>query len=197
MTKETSIPACLLRAWRQHERELRGWLGQRLREPDRVDDAMQEIFLKAMKQEERFCAIEQPRAWLFEVARHHLIDEHRKRRELLPLPDELPQDEPEPAVVDQLTACLPRVLAELDSADRDILTRCDIEGMTQQAYANQQGLSLPAVKSRLLRARTRLRNQLHTACAVRLDDQGQVCCYTPRAPQADSQLSVSPNDAPS
>ena len=61
-------------------------------------------------------------------------------RELLPLPDELPQDEPEQAVVDQLTACLPRVLTELDCADRDILTRCDIEGMTQQAYANQQGL---------------------------------------------------------
>lgn len=39
------------------------------------------------------------------------------------------------------------VLAELDSADRDILTRCDIEGMTQQAYANQQGLSLPAVNA--------------------------------------------------
>ena len=197
MTKETSIPACLLRAWRQHQGELRGWLNQQLRGPDRVDDAMQEIFIKAMKQEERFCAIAQPRAWLFEVARHHLIDEHRKRRELLPLPDELPQDELEPAVVDQLTACLPRVLAELDSADRDILTRCDIEGMTQQAYANQQGLSLPAVKSRLLRARTRLKNQLHTACAVQLDDQGQVCCYTPRAPQADSQLSVSPNDVPS
>ena len=197
MKKETSIPACLLRAWRQHQGELRGWLNQQLRGPDRVDDAMQEIFIKAMKQEERFCAIEQPRAWLFEVARHHLIDEHRKRRELLPLPDELPQDEPEQAVVDQLTACLPRVLTELDSADRDILTRCDIEGMTQQAYANQQGLSLPAVKSRLLRARTRLKNQLHTACAVRLDDQGQVCCYTPRSPQADSQLSVSPNDAPS
>ena len=182
MKSQTSIPACLLRAWRQYQGELRGWLSQQLRGPDRVDDAMQEIFLKAMRQETRFCTIEHPRAWLFEVARHHLIDEHRKRRELLPLPDELPQDEPEQAVVDQLTACLPRVLTELDCADRDILTRCDIEGMTQQTYANQQGLSLPAVKSRLLRARSRLKKQLHTACAVQLDDQGQVCCYTPRAP---------------
>ena len=185
MKPATSIPACLLRAWRQHQGELRGWLNQQLRGPDRVDDAMQEIFIKAMKQEERFCAIEQPRAWLFEVARHHLIDEHRKRRELLPLPDELPQDESEPAVVDQLTACLPRVLAELDSADRDILTRCDIEGMTQQAYANQQGLSLPAVKSRLLRARTRLKAQLTRSCAVKLDADGKVFCYTPRVPISD------------
>lgn len=182
MTTETSIPACLLRAWRQHQGELRGWLSQQLRGTDRVDDVMQEIFIKAMKQGSEFCAIAQPRAWLFEVARHHLIDEHRKQRELLPLPDELPQDEPEQAVVDQLTACLPRVLTELDSADRDILTRCDIEGMTQQTYANQQGLSLPAVKSRLLRARTRLKNKLIRSCAVKLNEEGNVCCYTPREP---------------
>lgn len=181
------IPACLLRAWQQHKRELRSWLFQQLREPDRVDDALQEIFIKAMKQGTAFCAIAQPRAWLFEVARHHLIDEYRKRREMLPLSDELPQDEPEQAVVDQLTACLPRVLAELESADRDILIRCDIEGMTQQAYANQQGLSLSAVKSRLLRARVRLKNRLHTTCAVQLDDQGQVCCYIPRAPMSEQK----------
>ena len=181
------IPACLLRAWQQHERELRSWLGQQLRGPDQVDDALQEIFIKAMKQGTHFCVIAQPRAWLFEVARHHLIDEHRKRREQLPLPDELPQDEPEQAVVDQLTACLPRVLTELEPAERDILTRCDIEGMTQQAYADQQGLSLSAVKSRLLRARARLKDQLQTACAVQLDDQEQVCCYTPRKPLSESQ----------
>ena len=79
---------------------------------------------------------------------------------------------------------------DLTDAMSDLI--CDL-----MHYANQQGLSLPAVKSRLLRARTRLKNHLHTACAVRLDDQGRVCCYTPRSPQADSQLSVSPNDAPS
>ena len=148
MNTQTSIPACLLRAWRQHQGELRGWLNQQLRGPDRVDDAMQEIFIKAMKQEERFCAIAQPRAWLFEVARHHLIDEHRKRRELLPLPDELPQDEPEQAVVDQLTACLPRVLAELDSADREAwwqalaLALAEQLSLRDQSNSRQQALAV-------------------------------------------------------
>lgn len=187
MPTSATVPACLLRAWQQHERELRLWLRRQLPSGEVAEDALQDIFIKAMAQGARFCTIEQPRAWLFEVARHHVIDQFRKRRELLPLPAELSRDEPEPAVVDQLTACLPRVLAELDSTDRDILTRCDIEGMTQLAYAKQHGLSLSAAKSRLQRARTRLKNRLHTACAVQLDDQGLVCCYTPRPPLPDSE----------
>jgi len=187
MKPATSIPACLLRAWRQHQGELRGWLNQRLQGGDRVDDAMQEIFIKAMTQGARFCAIEQPRAWLFEVARHHLIDQFRKRREWVPLPESLSQDEPELAVVDELSGCLPRVLAELSVADRQILMACDIHGLSQQRFATQHGLSLSATKSRLQRARIRLKAQLTHSCAVKLDADGKVCGYTPRAPLSDDE----------
>lgn len=85
-------------------------------------------------------------------------------------------------MVDQLTACLPRVLTELDCADRDILTRCDIEGMTQQTYANQQGLSLPAVKSPTARPIPPEKTAAHRLRHVQLDDQGQVCCAYRRSP---------------
>jgi RNA polymerase sigma-70 factor, ECF subfamily len=184
MTTPAAIPACLLRAWQEHEGELRGWLIRQLRDTDRAQDALQEVFLKAMKQGSRFCAIAQPRAWLFEVARHHLIDVSRKHRDLLPLPDYLSQAEPELAVVDQLTNCLPRVLTELSAEDRLILTCCDIDGMSQHEFAHRQGLSLSAAKSRLQRARVRLKEQLTRSCAVKLDGQGKVCCYTPRVPPA-------------
>ena len=36
-----------------------------------------------------------------------------------------------------------------------------------------------AAKSRLLRARDRLRQQLSLDCQVRLDSSGRVCCFTP------------------
>jgi len=119
---------------------------------------------------------------LFEVARHYLIDQFRKRREWVPLPEGLSQDEPELAVVDELTGCLPRVLAELSAADRQILMACDIHGLSQQLFATQHGLSLPATKSRLQRARVRLKAQLTRSCAVKLNEEGNVCCYTPRGP---------------
>lgn len=175
---------CLIDAWAAHETELRSWLRGRLRgDPEEVDDLLQSIFLKAMRQDRRFCEITNPRAWFFTVARNALTDRLRLRRELTALPDDLPHAEPEAApVIHGLAACLPRALAELGDADCDALTRCDLEGMSQAEYARLQGLSLPAAKSRLQRARKKLGEHLTRACQVRFDEAGQVCCFVPRSP---------------
>ena len=74
------------------------------------------------------------------------------------------------------------MLAELSEADRLALTLCDIEGQPQQVLADRLGLSLPGAKSRLQRARVRLRQRLVEACQVRFDEAGTVCCFTPRPP---------------
>ena len=48
--------------------------------------------------------------------------------------------------------------------------------------SNNKGLSLPGAKSRVQRARQRLREQLSAACQVKFDGAGQVCCFVPRPP---------------
>ena len=50
---------CLMTAWHANEAELRGWLRHRLGNPVDAEDMLQDLFLKAMRQGERFCAIEQ------------------------------------------------------------------------------------------------------------------------------------------
>ena len=82
--------------------------------------------------------------------------------------------------VDELDGCVRRNLAEMPPDDRDVIERCDLEGLTVRSYAESAGLSLPAAKSRLLRARRRLREALIQNCQVRFDDSGHVCCHVPR-----------------
>jgi RNA polymerase sigma-70 factor, ECF subfamily len=174
---------CLMTAWQQHEGELRGWLRHRLGNPVDADDMLQDLFVKAMRQGERFCAVDNPRAWLFEVARNAVADRLRVRREMVELPAELPAGEAEEApAVHGLVACLPRVLAELSPGDREAITLCDLEGLSQSEYARRTGLSLPGAKSRVQRARRRLRDQLTQACQVRLDAAGKVSDFVPRPP---------------
>jgi RNA polymerase sigma-70 factor (ECF subfamily) len=73
-------------------------------------------------------------------------------------------------------------LGELKPEDADVLRQCDMAGTTQRAYAELQGLSLPAVKSRLLRARQRLRERMAKVCRVHFDPQdGRVCGHEGRA----------------
>ncbi len=173
---------CVTTAWRAHETELRRFLRHRHGDDAGAEDLVQEVFLRALGQGEAFCALANPRAWLFQVARNLLVDRLRVAKSQVPLPEDLADVPYTTPAVDGLSACLARVLGELSAEDREVLTLCDIEGLTQQAYAERLGLTLPAAKSRVQRARTRLRARLVEACQVRFDDAGQVCCFTPRPP---------------
>lgn len=179
---ETSTVPCLLVAWRANEQALRGWLIHQLHDKPLAEDLLQDVFLKAMRQGERFCAIENARAWLFEVTRNTLADQLRRTRDSVALPDDLSVSEEVAPPVDSLANCLPRVLAELSAEDREAITCCDLNGMSQADYAHQLGISLPGAKSRVQRARQRLKAQLACACQVRFDEQGKVCCFVPRPP---------------
>lgn len=171
---------CLTQAWTQHEPELRGWARHRLHSPSDVEDLLQDLFLKALRQGERFCSVQNARAWLFEVARNTLADRLRVARNTLELPDDLTNPEDVPDTVDSLVACLPRVLSELSAEDREAITLCDLQGMAQADYANAKGISLSAAKSRIQRARVRVKQHMTAACQVQLDAAGHVQDFVPR-----------------
>ena len=173
---------CLNRAWRQTSAELRGFLANRTGSAQDADDLLQEVFLRGMQQA-NFCSIENQRAWLFHVARNLLIDRLRLTKAQVPLPDDLvSSEEPEIHPIDALSQCIPRVLSELSSADREAILLCDLQGMPQQAFADKLGISLVAAKSRIQRARKRMQTRMIVACQVRFDENGEVCCFVPRPP---------------
>ena len=176
---------CIIDAWDEHRSELLHFVAHRIPNAHEAHDVVQEVFLRATRLQHGLCGIDNRRAWLFQVARHLLIDRYRLTRNDVELDDSLlPILDMEPiAPVDSLSQCIPRVLAELSVEDREAITLCDIEGMSQQDFADRIGLTLPAAKSRVQRARKRLREQLVSACQVRFDEVGKVCCFVPRGPK--------------
>lgn len=186
MTAENSLPfRCVLDAWRAHEAELHAFLIGQVRDSALADDLLQDVFLKAVREGARFCGLESPRAWLFQVSRHAVIDQHRVRKATVPVADQLQAVEAVIAPVDALSTCLERALLDLDEDDRDVVQRCDLDGQTQRAYAEAHGLGVPAVKARIQRARARLRQRLIDRCGVRFDGEGHVCCHTHGHPPSD------------
>jgi RNA polymerase sigma-70 factor (ECF subfamily) len=172
--------SCVRAAWDRCAPELRGFLRHRLADPALADDLAQDVFVKAMHEGERFCRLDDPRAWLFQVARNALVDHLRRRKATVPVTEDL-AIEPELVVpVDTLAECLTRVLGELSPDESDVIRRCDLEGVRLRDYAEAQGLKLPTVKSRLQRARRRMREHMTGACQVQFDDSGRVCCHVPR-----------------
>lgn len=173
--------ACVASAWAAYGPELRGYVRHRLADTAAADDIVQEVFLKAMGRQNALCGLDNPRAWLFQVARNALVDRARTSHPGEPIEqhenDLVAEQAETPAPVDMLAASLEQVMEELPAADVEILRACDIDGQRLREFAAAHALSLPATKARLLRARSRLRERLVDACKVRFDAAGAVCCH--------------------
>ncbi len=172
---------CLTQAWTLHEPELRRWARHRLCNSTDAQDLLQDVFLLALRQGEKFCTVQNARAWFFAVARNALADRLRLACTTVELPEDVAHSVEEADVVDTLAACLPRVLSELAPEDSEAITLCDLEGMAQADYAKAKGITLSAAKSRIQRARVRMKQHITVVCRVQRDDAGRVLDFVPRS----------------
>lgn len=171
---------CAEKAWHAHEAELRHYITKKVSDTHLAEDLIQEAFLRAMVQGAKFCTLDDPRAWLFRVCRNLLVDHWRKHRHLDILPDDFESTVAEETRPDEplgdLLDCIEPNLHHLSASDQSIIRACDLAHQTVQQYADEQGLTLTATKSRLLRARARLREAMVTRCGVQFDEKQIVCC---------------------
>ena len=168
---------CVTQAWLAHEKELRAYIYARVKEPHLAEDLLQDVFIKALAEGSQFCELENTRAWLFRVVKNRIIDFQRTAKPFEEIPDQLEAASDEEAPVNNLAVCLPVALKKLNKEDAEIIQQCDLDGMHQADFARQQQLSLTATKSRIQRARKRLKAELQNTCHIRFDEQGNVCCF--------------------
>lgn len=173
-----------MNAWHENEQLIKNWLIKQTGNQDQAQDLLQDLFIKAMQHKDIFCSNDDAKSWLFKVAKNGFIDSYRKSKNktlALPQDDNIEYTKTEdnsPPLID-LQQCLTRVILELDEDDKEIIELCDMQGMHQADYAQLKQLSLSATKSRIQRARKKLRQQMVTACKVQFD-HNKVCSFTPR-----------------
>ena len=173
--------------WSAMIHRLRPFVARRVAPAD-VDDVVQDVLLRvhrglgAVRDDERLAP------WLYQVARSAIADHGRSRaRHPIASPDRAPElDDLDDAntVPDRLAAVIAFFVARLPSPYREAITLTELEGKTQREAAEMLGVSLPALKSQVLRGRARLRELLEACCEIAVDARGRPIDCTPRAPCA-------------
>jgi len=140
-----------------------------------AEDAMQEAFLKAYEHLGEFEGNSRFYTWLVRIAVNQALMKLRKRRPNVVSLDEdvetgeesVPRDvqdwgpSPEQRFEQtEMSGILQSVITDLDPPFRIVFQLRDIEELSTEETAEALGLSVPAVKSRLLRARLKLRQKL-------------------------------------
>jgi RNA polymerase sigma-70 factor (ECF subfamily) len=172
--------------WRDVLPQLRTFVRRRIADPHRADDLVAEILLRIHQHMPSLDDHERLPNWIFRIARNAIIDEYRRAgrsREQLTstLQDHAVTglDEQDPSVVQELSACLRPLLAGLPAEQRAAVEMVELDGMSQAEAAQQAGVSLSGMKSRVQRGRRRLAELLGQCCAVTLDGRGVPMDYEP------------------
>ncbi|MGD9705565.1 MAG: sigma-70 family RNA polymerase sigma factor [Acidimicrobiia bacterium] len=172
--------------WAQTLDRIRAFVAARVGDSELAADITQDVVVRSIASGalER---VDNPMAWLYRSARNAVIDHYRTRHvhdaidETDRWPDPGPTDNQPNDATRDLARCLQPLLRELPPAARDALTRVDADGQTHQQAADQLGISVSGMKSRVQRARRQLKGLLEQCCSVQLDRAGAVSTYAPTA----------------
>lgn len=172
-----SDPARVERLWNDFAASLAATFRARGARPEDVPDLVGETFLRVQGALDTLRDDERAGAWVGRIARHVWIDHLRRRA--LPRAETAPEDVGEEVREDErpvagFAGWLRGVIDELEPAYAVPLRRFDVEGASQAEVAAELGLSLPALKSRILRGREQVRARFDRCCTLERDGRGNV-----------------------
>ncbi|HEX9983916.1 MAG TPA: sigma-70 family RNA polymerase sigma factor [Thermoanaerobaculia bacterium] len=171
-------------AWHELGHRLRAYVSRRVTPAD-SDDIVQSVIVKLLERRAEIEA-DSVRAWLFAVTRNAVAEYYRQKRpavDLDALPDLAETDSSDDAerTIGALSDCLEPMLGALSAADADVLRKVDLEGESQIALAASLGVPLSTLKSRVQRARVKLRATFDVCCAFDLSHGGTPIGFERRA----------------
>jgi RNA polymerase sigma-70 factor, ECF subfamily len=178
--------------WHELRARLGGFVGRRIGNPADVEDVVQDVFVRMQRNIEALSSTDRLDAWAFRITRNAIADyyrasEHRRapgNGTAKILNEELAADsidgEPSTDARAEMAYCIAPMVRQLPQDYRQAIELTELEGMTQTAAAEQVGLSVPGMKSRVQRGRARLRALLLRCCEIETNRRGRVVAFEPR-----------------
>jgi RNA polymerase sigma-70 factor, ECF subfamily len=142
------------------------------RNPDKAENTMQETFISMVKSLKQFDGKSKLSTWLYRITVNHCLMEYRKRKHNYVSIDDEDSLISEESIADwdnipsfsfenkELTSVLDQTIKKLTPDYRIVFLLRDVEGLSTEETAKITELSIPAVKSRLHRARAFLRKEI-------------------------------------
>jgi RNA polymerase sigma-70 factor (ECF subfamily) len=149
---------------RHYDRGLRALAYRLLGDRDRMDDALQEAYLRAFRALPSFRGSSGVGTWLYRIAYNACVDEleRSRRTAVVSLEDAPERSDGRPDLADRIVGRteLAEALAELAPDDRAAVMLVDAQGFDYAGAGEVLGVPAGTIASRLNRARTALRRTL-------------------------------------
>jgi RNA polymerase sigma-70 factor, ECF subfamily len=167
--------------YEQFRGPLKAFIAKRISNQANAEDMVHDVFVKI---HDRIDTLQEPdklTPWIYQIARNSIIDSYRKNHQLVNSDDLLEIEQHESIDgPDDLSRMVQSMVEKLPSQDKEALLMSDFQGMKQAEIAQRLGISLSGAKSRVQRARKKLKELLLECCHFEFDRYGTVFAYHPR-----------------
>jgi RNA polymerase sigma-70 factor (ECF subfamily) len=168
------------KVWEEFNTGLKQFILKRVPDEASAEDVLQEVFLKIHTRIDTLRDKERLPGWIYTIARNAIYDYYREQKTAVPdMSPELPED-PFDNVVVELAPAIRRMVESLPDEYREALVLTEYEGLSQRELAERLGLSYSGAKSRVQRAREKIKQMLLDCCHLEFDRTGHVINYQPR-----------------
>lgn len=177
----------------QFHEKIKRYLARMVNEAE-AEDLAQEVFVKVGRGLKDFRGRSSLSTWIYKIAANTALDRLRALSSQKEASDILPEDDedqagniflqtadrnpsPESSLIKrEMNDCIRGIVEGLQDRYRTVLLLSEFEELSNAEIAEVLGISADAVKIRLHRARTRLRERLKAQCNLYRDERNELAC---------------------
>lgn len=159
--------------WLDYKEGLRNYILKQVKDVDTANELTHEVLMKVYKSCCSDREIRNIKSWLYQIAYNTSIDYLRKQNKLT---HEIPErwEEQQEDIYEEAAGWIKPLIHLLPEEYATPLRLSDLEGIPQAEVAQQLNLSLTATKSRVQRARKKLKGLIVECFDVETDEQGHL-----------------------
>lgn len=170
----------------------------RVSDPDTAEDILQDVYLKIHSNIDDLRESDRLQSWIYQITRNAITDYYRRVQPQDELPESLASPlEDEPDALSELTASVKGMLNCLPDKYRQALELTELQGLSQVELATRLNLSVSGAKSRVQRAREKLKEAFLDCCHFEFDRLGRAIHYEPKCSHCTKNSSACEEDCES
>lgn len=172
---------CIENIWAEFSTPLKNFIKKRVKNDQDIDDILQNVFYKIHHSISNLKEADKIHAWVYSIARHAIADFYRARKfesGITEFPEDIMSNSEDKLTAnDEIAQCLIPMISHLPEKYKQAILLTEFQNLTQKELSARMGLSLSGAKSRVQRARQKLKEMLLGCCHLEFDRRGNVIDY--------------------
>jgi len=173
--------------WQQFHVKLKAFIYSQVKDMDVTNDILQEVSIKILENIHTLKDSNKLDKWVFQITRNVIMDYFRQVKIVDHIPVDLDDEPHQKKMHHKLSCCILPFIQQLSDSDKEIMLLTYDKNMNQKELAEYLGISYSGAKSRVQRARERLKDLFEKCCYIEYDKYGNVINYSKKNSPVDCE----------